>query len=87
MTKNIFEQTGLEGAIEILKEELGDLDLENNSYILKTKDACLTLGLEDDDEDPGKKKITADITDKSFVLVETDKRPFSFLYGSSEDED
>ena len=85
MDKEIEEWLGVDTAIEILKESDKDFDLNQNTYILQTPDAYLTLSLEEDEDYPGKKQLSVKVSGGEIKFIKTESRPFRHLF-KSEDE-
>lgn len=80
---NIFEQ-GFETVAKEINEKLGrKLDLENETYVLQTPSAYITIGMEDDDN--GEKTLAVHVTGGQLTYLETDNDIFNALYGN-EDE-
>ncbi|WP_147329924.1 hypothetical protein [Macrococcoides goetzii] len=75
---------GLDKAMEIIKQNVSNFNLEENTYLLKTKDAYLTLSLDEDNEHPEDKKLSVKVTGGNIVVIETDERPFSDMFSNSE---
>lgn len=86
MDMQLASMIGLDKAIEILKASDEDFNLDAKTYVLKTPDAFLTLGL-DEDENTGKKKLDVKITGGPVIYVETDERPFKDWFVSDKEDE
>lgn len=64
-------------AVSILKEQAGELDLQNKRYLLLTPDAHMILSIDEDEE-----TVKVEVCGGSLEVFETEKRPFASLYGN-----
>ncbi len=68
-------------AISILKEQAGELDIKNKTYLLQTPDAYLILSFDEEEQ-----QVNVNVTGGNIEVFQTNKRPFKFLFGSEDEE-
>lgn len=69
---------------EIEKQTGEEVDIKENTYILQTKSAWLTLGLEEDEN--GEDKLQVHVTGGKVTYLETDNDLFGELYGGNDND-
>lgn len=69
---------------EIEKQTGEEVDIKENTYILQTKSAWLTLGLEEDEN--GEDQLQVHVAGGKVTYLETDNDIFEGLYGGNEDD-